>query len=435
MSAIEAWREYICNACGYVYNEREGDVDGGLAPGTRYEDIPDDWYCPICGVTKADFVLLKKQALSARQTLIASNASSGAVRVASASTSASAVSSRSGSRDFDVVIVGGGIAAWRTVEALRAQEAQRPDASSSPLSIAMISQCEAHRYDKPLLSVAIARQLSLSELVKESGEQSATRLDVSLFSQTTAISLDTAAQAVRTTLGSFRFKHLVLAHGAQSVLPKHLPPEYCWRINHLDQYTKFRQSLGSESRHVLIVGAGLIGAELTNDLALGGHTITLVDVAMRPLARLIEDEARSAALLEAWSSLPVSFFGQTEVLNVTRTATGSFEVGLSSGLNVSVDAIVVAAGLQTSDRLSQTAGLVWDNGIVVDSSTLETSTSKVYALGDCISIEGCTSRFIAPINRQAATIASQIAGATFVPFVNQSVPVRIKTSSLPMTVA
>lgn len=435
MSAIEAWREYICNACGYVYDEREGDVDSGLAPGTRFEDIPDDWYCPICGVTKADFVLLNKQEISARQTLTASTASSGAARVASAFTSASAVSSRAASRAFDVVIVGGGIAAWRTVEALRAQEVQHPDASSSPLSIAMISQCEAHRYDKPLLSVAIARQLSLSALVKESGAQSAARLDVSLFSHTIAISLDSAAQKVRTTLGSFRYKYLVIAHGAQSVLPKHLPPEHCWRMNHLDQYTKFRQSLGSESRHVLIVGAGLIGAELTNDLALGGHRVTLVDVATRPLARLLEDEARSAALLEAWSSLPVSFFGQTEVLNVTRNATGALEAHLSSGMNVSVDAIVVAAGLQTSDRLSQTAGLAWDNGIVVDPSTLETSASKVYALGDCISIEGRTSRFIAPINRQAATIASQIAGATFVPFVNQPVPVRIKTSSLPMTIA
>ena len=55
MSTIKAWREYICNACGYVYYERDGDEDGGLAPGTRFEDIPDDWVCPLCGVGKEDF--------------------------------------------------------------------------------------------------------------------------------------------------------------------------------------------------------------------------------------------------------------------------------------------------------------------------------------------------------------------------------------------
>lgn len=426
MSVIEAWREYICNACGYVYNERDGDVDGCLAPGTRFEDIPDDWYCPICGVTKSDFVLLQKHDVAA---VVVLKVSSGVSPVQMAPSVTASL--RSVSRSFDVVIVGGGVAAWRTVEALRALSTSLPQA----LSIAMISQCEAHRYDKPLLSVAIARQLTLPELINESGEQSAARLEVSLFPQTTAISLDATAQTLRTTLGSFHYKSLVIAHGAQSVLPKNLPPEYCWRINHLDQYSKFRQSLGSASRHVLIVGAGLIGSELTNDLALGGHTVTLVDVAARPLARLLEDASRSAALLEAWSALPVSFFGETEVLGVTRTVAGTFEARLSSGVSVNVDAVVVAAGLQTSDHLSRSAGLAWENGIVVDPTTLETSASSVYALGDCISIDGCTSRYIAPISRQAATIASQIAGASLVPYVNQPVPVRIKTTSLPMTIA
>jgi len=426
MSAIEAWREYICNACGYVYRECDGDVDGGLAAGTRFEDIPDDWYCPICGVTKSDFVLLQKQKISA---VLSSKASIAATFQTQPYSSADATL-RSASRSFDVVIVGGGVAAWRTVEALRALSMTLPHA----LSIAMISQCEAHRYDKPLLSVAIARQLTLPELIKESGEACAARLGVSLFAQTTAISLDTTARRLRTTRGSFRYKHLVIAQGALSVLPKNLPPEFCWRINHLDQYTKFRQSLGAEPRHVLIVGAGLIGSELTNDLALGGHTVTLVDVATRPLARLLENVASSAALLQAWSSLPISFSGQTEVLSVKRTATGALDARLSSGENVCADAIVVAAGLQTSDQLAQSASLAWENGIVVEPSTLETSASNVYALGDCISIDGVTSRFIAPINRQATTIASQIAGVTFVPYVNQPVPVRIKTTSLPMTI-
>ena len=51
-------RQWICQLCSWVYDEALGDPEHGLAPGTRLEDIPDDWYCPECGVTKADFVLL-----------------------------------------------------------------------------------------------------------------------------------------------------------------------------------------------------------------------------------------------------------------------------------------------------------------------------------------------------------------------------------------
>lgn len=49
------WKQFICRACGLIYDEGEGDPDSGLAPGTRFADIPEAWACPICGVTKADF--------------------------------------------------------------------------------------------------------------------------------------------------------------------------------------------------------------------------------------------------------------------------------------------------------------------------------------------------------------------------------------------
>ena len=46
---------YVCLACGYVYDPEKGDPDSGIAPGTAFEDIPDDWVCPICGVGKDMF--------------------------------------------------------------------------------------------------------------------------------------------------------------------------------------------------------------------------------------------------------------------------------------------------------------------------------------------------------------------------------------------
>ena len=46
---------WICTSCGFVYDPDEGDPDGGIPPGTPFEEIPDDWFCPVCGARKADF--------------------------------------------------------------------------------------------------------------------------------------------------------------------------------------------------------------------------------------------------------------------------------------------------------------------------------------------------------------------------------------------
>ena len=46
---------YVCVLCGYVYDPAEGDPDNDIDPGTAFEDIPEDWTCPICGAGKEDF--------------------------------------------------------------------------------------------------------------------------------------------------------------------------------------------------------------------------------------------------------------------------------------------------------------------------------------------------------------------------------------------
>ncbi|MGH8505733.1 MAG: rubredoxin [Stenotrophobium sp.] len=52
-------RRYRCRYCSHIYDEVLGDPDGGIAPGTRYEDIPDDWVCPECGAAKSDYELIE----------------------------------------------------------------------------------------------------------------------------------------------------------------------------------------------------------------------------------------------------------------------------------------------------------------------------------------------------------------------------------------
>lgn len=51
-------RQYRCTICGHIYDEAQGDPDSGIAPGTRWEDIPADWFCPECQAGKSDFELV-----------------------------------------------------------------------------------------------------------------------------------------------------------------------------------------------------------------------------------------------------------------------------------------------------------------------------------------------------------------------------------------
>lgn len=46
---------WVCTSCGFVYDPDDGDPDGGIPPGTPFDDIPDSWFCPVCGARKADF--------------------------------------------------------------------------------------------------------------------------------------------------------------------------------------------------------------------------------------------------------------------------------------------------------------------------------------------------------------------------------------------
>jgi len=56
---VKVFHQYCCVTCGMVYDEKYGLPEDGFPPGTRWEDIPDDWTCPDCSASKDDFVLME----------------------------------------------------------------------------------------------------------------------------------------------------------------------------------------------------------------------------------------------------------------------------------------------------------------------------------------------------------------------------------------
>ena len=405
------WEIYICRACGLLYDESKGDEDSGLAPGTRFADIPDDWACPLCGVTKLDFEPYVHEALPTQ------------------ARKAPRMATQAGARaQAGAVIVGAGRAGWQMAQTLRERDAD--------LSITLVTSCNGDVYDKPLLSVAMARGIAVDQLPREKGVDAARRLNVKLLANTAAVRITPASRQLRTSRGTLRYQHLVLAHGAEARALPLFPPALCWRINHLNVYTRFRTRLaehGDQPQRIAIVGAGLIGSELANDLALAGHHVTLLDLADRPLAAALP-AAQSAQLMDAWKTLPINFVGHMAVSQVQALADGRKQITTASGEVFEVDHIVLAAGLQTPSRLADTADLAWHNGIAVQPGTLATSVPGIHALGDCISIDGQVSRYIEPIGRQAKTLAATILGLPATPYQTTRVPLRVKTTSLPFTV-
>jgi rubredoxin len=72
--------KYICSVCGFVYDESKGIPEAGIAPGTRWEDLPEDWICPLCGAEKSEFEKQGEEAPSSKKTAVPATESSADMR-------------------------------------------------------------------------------------------------------------------------------------------------------------------------------------------------------------------------------------------------------------------------------------------------------------------------------------------------------------------
>jgi len=399
------WRRFLCRACGLIYDEELGDEDSGLAPGTRFEDIPDDWECPLCGVTKADFEPCEA---------IVSGDFAGAPETGS-----------SAPNDVGVVIIGGGIAGWTAAEAVRALDRD--------VAITLVTACKGDRFHKPEISVAFSRGLTPGDMIRDSASVAARRLGVRILPETFVVGISSRLHRLRTTRGTLRYTKLVFAQGARPALPASLPAHLCWRVNDFAGWEGLHARLEGGTRHVAVIGAGMIGVELTEDFLGAGHAVTLIDQNREPLTGLVPPFVAQRLRYE-FETLGCCFYGSTRVARIEQLPDGRKRIVTGSGESLTVDEVVAATGLKTDPRLAQGAGLAFDNGVVVDPRTMQTSDADIYAIGDCISIDGAPCRFIEPIARQAVALAHHIMGHAHAGYEHGTPVVRLKTRAFPIVV-
>ena len=254
-----------------------------------------------------------------------------------------------------------------------------------------------------------------------------------LLAGTFVVGITPHLRQLRTTRGTLRYSDLVLAQGAKPALPAALPAALCRRVNDLAGWTGLQRALHGGPRRVAVIGAGMVGCEIADDMARAGHAVTLIDVAPAPLATLLPQQA-SARLLACLEAQGIVFSGNAQVQSIVALEDGSRRITTVGGATFDCDQVVAATGLATEVRLARVAGLDFDRGLVVDPSTLRTSAEHIYALGDCISIAGAPCRFIEPMARQAQAIAVAISGNCGAAYAHRPPVIRLKIRSLAVVV-
>ncbi len=322
----------------------------------------------------------------------------------------------------ELIVIGSGFAARQLVRHLRQQDSTRP--------VRIIAADSGDDYNKPDLSHVFTNGQRADDLTRQSAGEWAEQSHILLHSFTQATAIDTAARTVTTTAGTFPWRQLVLATGAQAIVPPVEGSELMFTLNSQQEYRRCEAAL-RDAKRVLLLGGGLIGTELAMDLNRAGKQVTLVDTGTSLLSSVLVPEI-SARLQTVLAQNGVTLRLCTGISSLARHH-DSLVATLTDGHQQSVDAVVCAIGLRPDLTLAKSAGLVTRRGIVVD-DRLATSHPDIYALGDCAEIRGRLLPFLQPAQLCAMTLARNLCGAAQ----NLTLPamlVKVKTPLMPLHLA
>lgn len=396
-----------CTVCGLIYDETKGWPEDGIAPGTLWKDVPEDWYCPDCGVGKEDFDLLDEEPLEEiphhEEKELASQA-------------------------LPVVVIGAGMAGYNLAREFRKHDVNSP--------LVIITTDDGHAYSKPMLSNGFAKNSSADDLATADAGSMAMQLQAKVWTHTRVTSIDTVAQEVH--IGDdtkLKYSKLVLAWGAEVIKPPLVGDalDRVYSVNDLLDYADFRAALhNTAAKKVAVIGAGLIGSEFANDLCNGGFAVEACDALHWCLPTLMPEVA-GRAVQHGLEALGVNYHFGVLATEVKRVPSGGIEVVLNNGARIEADMVLSAVGVKPRIELAREAGIDVSRGIIAD-RFLRTSAPNVYTLGDCAEVEGHVLFYVAPLMACARALGRTLAGEdTEVCY--PAMPVTVKTPACPVVLA
>jgi rubredoxin-NAD+ reductase len=324
-----------------------------------------------------------------------------------------------------VVILGTGLAGYSVAREFRKLDPQSP--------LVILTADDGRYYSKPVLSGAFTNgktpeTIAIADMPAMAKQLSA---DIRVFSRVTAIHPDTKTIHIGEEM--LEYGKLVLAIGAD---PIHIPvagnaQDRVMSVNDLTDYTHFRQAI-AEAKHLVIMGAGLIGCEFANDLHHGGIRVDVVDPAPFPLNRFLPEPVGRAIERELSSRIGVRWrLGQT--IKSVESMDNGLAVAFSDNQIIQTDGVLSSVGLRPRTQLASVAGIRINRGIVTDRA-LETSAPDVYALGDCAEVEGLVLPFVMPIMHASRALAKTLASER-TPVSYPAMPILVKTTSYPVIIS
>ncbi|HRO36791.1 FAD-dependent oxidoreductase [Thauera sp.] len=276
-----------------------------------------------------------------------------------------------------VVIIGAGHGGVSLATALRAAKYEGP--------VTLISDEAALPYHRPPLSKAFMAGEAkgfTDDKLKLSADNFYTDNDIALRLGSPVATIDTAAQAVTLASGErIDYAFLVLATGARA---RSLPIAGIDRpgvetLRTLADARRIRAQL-AQARSLVVIGAGFIGLELAATARQLGKAVTVLEAAPRILGRSVSPR------VSEWITARLRSEGVRIELDARITeiagANGKVSAVREEGREWPADLVIVGAGATPNTALAEAAGIVCDNGIVVDAQ-LHTSARCVFAIGDC----------------------------------------------------
>ena len=399
--------KWECIVCGLVYDEKEGWPDDGIAPGTRWEDVPEDWLCPDCGVGKEDFELLEEAPVDDTP-----HHEEPVVDTVHA----------------PVIILGTGLAGYGLAKEFRKHDADTP--------LILITSDDGRSYSKPMLSTGYTKDHSADDLAQLDAGNMARLLKASVWTMTKVNEIDTAQQLIKVgdSQTAIHYGKLVLAVGAEVISPPIEGDglEMVYSVNDLLDYADFRVAVKkNDVKKVCIIGGGLIGCEFTNDLINGGFEVEVVDPLGYCLPTLLPETA-GKAVQSALEHKGAKFHFGPLVTAVNKADSGVM-VALNNGQTIAADLVVSAVGVRPRTALAKASGINTNRGVVTN-ALLETSAPNVYAMGDCAEVSGHVLVYVAPLMAAARALGKTLAGDP-TPVSYPAMPVTIKTPACPVVVA